>query len=383
MSAARIETIPLAGSFLGGRREVAVFRYGTPGSRPKIYLQAALHAGEMTGTMALHHLRRRLESAELAGRIRGEIVVVPVANPIGMGQFLAGDHFGRFETGSLCNFNREHFDVSEAVAARLEGLLGDDPEANVATIRSVASAVIDEIEETDEWRSLRKHLLRLSIDADVCLDLHSDMSAVMFMYINGFDWPGLADLAADIGCEAVVHLTPYVPSKTFAGVVGALWPRLAERFPVRPVPNACATAMIEMRGRHACSDGLGAADADGFVAFLTRRGAIAGEPPPLPPLKTQSIDVEGMDVGYAPSPGFVTYERAAGDRVSPGDVVCHVIDPTTPEADGGRVAVCARQEGVIYARSLDGFVVTPGKVLFRIAGAEPLAHRRGRSWLDD
>lgn len=36
-----------------------------------------------------------------------------------------------------------------------------------------------------EWASLRRHLLALSIVADVVLDLHSDMEATMFMYTNG------------------------------------------------------------------------------------------------------------------------------------------------------------------------------------------------------
>lgn len=374
---------PLAPSHIGVTKQVSFFRYGQPGARPKVYIQAALHAGEMTGTIAVAHLRRLLDEAARENRIVGEVILAPIANPIGLSQFLAGDLQGRFDGPSLTNYNRDHFEISGAVASALHGRLTQDSDENVALIRRAAMAHLETLPETNEWHSLRKHLLLQSIDADVCLDLHSDMDAVMFMYINAFDWPALQDLSCDLGCRAVLGLAPYVPSATFAGVVGALWPRLAEKFPGVPIPNACQSAMIEMRGKHDCSHELAEKDARAFLNFLQRRGVLAGEAPPVPESLCDCVDVEAMDVGYAPKPGFVTFYRRPGDVVAPGDVVCEVIDPTAADGNKMSTPVVSRQNGAIYARALDGTVVVPGRVLFRIAGAEKLAHRKGRSWLDD
>ena len=41
----------------GSARHVTVHRFGKAGARPKVYLQAAIHANELPGAMALHHLR--------------------------------------------------------------------------------------------------------------------------------------------------------------------------------------------------------------------------------------------------------------------------------------------------------------------------------------
>jgi predicted deacylase len=384
MTARTIQTIELDEAYVGTRRSLTVLRWGKPGARPKIYMQAALHAGEMTGVIALEHLAGLLDEQAEAGAITGEIVLVPMANPIGLAQFMGGDHFGRVETGSYINFNREHFDVSDAVMEAVRDRLGPSAQANVETIRAAAVDIAGRFPGPGEWASLRRHLLALCLDADVVLDLHSDMQATMFMYTNAVDDDAARVLGADIGCRAIVNLAPYVPSRTFCGVVGGLFPRIAERVgPGVPVPQSCFAAMIEVRGRHACSDDLAATDAANFLRYCRRLGAIAGDPGPLPPLLCEISPADGMDVGYAPAPGFTVYHRKAGDVVSAGDLVCEIVNPTAATPAARRLPVHARSEGVIYARWLAGVYVPPGRVLFRIAGPRPLEHRKGRSWLDD
>jgi predicted deacylase len=80
----RIERLPLGAGTPGTRREVMLHRFGEPGARPKAYFQAAIHADEIPALLAAHHLVRRLMAAEAEGAIRGEIVVAPFANPIGL-----------------------------------------------------------------------------------------------------------------------------------------------------------------------------------------------------------------------------------------------------------------------------------------------------------
>ena len=80
----RVTRIPLASPAPGTQRHLTVRRYGEPGARPKAYLQASIHADELPAMLVAHHLSRLLDEAAADGRISGEIVLVPVANPIGI-----------------------------------------------------------------------------------------------------------------------------------------------------------------------------------------------------------------------------------------------------------------------------------------------------------
>jgi hypothetical protein len=43
----------------------------------------------------------------------------------------------------------------------------------------------------------------------------------------------------------------------------------------------------------------------------------------------------------------------------------------------------SRTDGILFSRRPDGRLAWPGMVTYRIAGAKPLAHRKGMSGLDD
>ena len=368
----------------GTSRSIAVHRFGVAGGRPKVYMQAAIHANELPGAMALHHLMPMLIDADRAGRIKGEIVVVPTVNPIGLSQLVGNNHLGRYDFLGRENFNRNWLDLSGAVAERAGDLLGPDARENVAAIRKAAIAALNAIKPANELQTLRVEIMKLSADADVVLDLHCDMHAVLHLFISRRDWPGPArELAADLGVEATLYNEPFPEALTFSGVHSALWARLAARFPGANIPQATLSATVEYRGQHNVTHALGKADAANLYRFLTRRGAIAGRAGNLPRLKAEATPIAGMDVGYAPRTGFLVYHARKGERVRRGEPVCEVIDPSDARGPRARTQVLSRTDGVVFSRRPDGRVAWPGMVLFRIAGKKPLAHRKGLSGLDD
>lgn len=399
----------------GTSRTVSWLRFGREGARPKAYLQAAIHANEMPGSMALHHLMPMLADADREGRIPGEVVVVPAVNPIGHAQLVGNQHLGRYHFLSYENYNRNWIDLAPAVAERLaeylgetvqptggasgEGLHPDRSPGNgqrtgqelVSLIRQTALAVLDAMSAQQELRRLRIEVQKLSIDADYVLDLHCDINAVMHLFMNGRDFPQGAstrsgpayELAADLGSKATLYNEPYPTALTFSGVHGALWSRLADRFPHAEIPQACMACTVEMRSQQDVSHALGNSDARDLLRWLTRQGVVEGDPGPLPGLAAPLSPMEGMDVGYAPVSGFLAYHLRPGQEVREGQVICEVIDPTDPRGDLARTPVVARTSGVLFSRRLDGSLAWPGMVLFRIAGSERLAHRAGLTGLDD
>jgi predicted deacylase len=368
----------------GGTRSLLVHRFGRAAARPKAYLQAAIHANELPGAMALHHLLPMLVDAERRGRLRGEIIVVPVVNPIGLSQLVSNNHLGRYDFVGRENFNRNWPEVSEDVARRVSGRLGRNAADNVDRIRDSARAALAAIKPANELQTLRLEALKLSLDADIVLDLHCDQHAVLHLFISRQDWPGAAQLlAADLGAEATLYNDPYPEVPTFSGVNGSLWPRLAARFPGAKIPQACLSATVEYRGQRDVNHRLGESDARNLYRFLVRRGVIAGRAGALPRLRAQATPIGGMDVGYAPRAGFHVYHVERGARVRKGQAVCEIIDPMDARGPRARTQVLARTDGILFSRRPDGQVAWPGKVLFRIAGARLLAHRRGMSGLDD
>ena len=53
----------------GTTAQLTLFRIGPAEAEQKVYLQAALHADEQPGIMALHHLLPMLETADARGEL--------------------------------------------------------------------------------------------------------------------------------------------------------------------------------------------------------------------------------------------------------------------------------------------------------------------------
>lgn len=378
-----VERVPLMSMTPGTARVLTVFRYGRAGARPKAYLQAAIHANEFPGTMALHHLVPMLDRAQKAGRIKGEIVIVPTANPIGLSQVLMQTHLGRYDFVGRDNFNRNYHDLAEPVAERVGKKLTNDARRNVNMIRAAGLAVLNEITPANEIQDQRLQLMRRSIDADIVIDLHCDAQAALHHFISRRDWPAISDLSAQIGAVAVMYNTPYPFTMTFSGCNGSWWSKLKDMFPDKPIPQACQSSTIEYRGQHDVDHGLGEADALNLYKFLQRRGVVSGNPGPLPRAKCSATPMDGMDVGYAPSAGVLTYLKPEGSKVRKGKTICEVIDPIGADPLNARTPVKARTDGVLFSRRPNGRLAWPGMVIFRIAGPKPLPHRTGKSGLDD
>src|SRR5262249_20891545 len=160
------------------------------------------------------------------------------------------------------NFNRNWLDLSSAVAERVGHKLGRDAAANVELIRGAALAALKAMKPVNELQTLRVEMLKLSLDADVVLDLHCDQDAALHLFTAARDIRGSAQqLAAELGVAATLYNEPFAEALTFSGVNGALWPRIAARFPGAAIPQACFSSTVELRSQHQVSHELGASDA--------------------------------------------------------------------------------------------------------------------------
>lgn len=357
---------------LGSRRSLVSFHYGVAGARPKVYLQASLHAGELPGMLVAHHLRALLDQAEAAGNLAGEVVLVPAANPVGLGQRLGHQAQGRFEFDTSENFNRHYPDLAAAVWDELAPRLGADPQHNACLVRDAVGAWLQAWQPATELQSLRRQLLLLAHDADVVLDLHCDGEAVLHLYSEEACWPPLEPLARLLQARAVL-LARESGGGPFDERLSGLWWQLRERMRAAGMPDAleqgCASTTVELRGETDVRHELARQDAAAILGYLVHRGVVRGDMPALPALACSPTPLSGSQTLRSPVPGVLVLLARPGDTVQAGKAVAEVIDPSAP-SHSRICAVCAQVSGVLYATVRERYVHAGGEI-GKIAGATP------------
>lgn len=379
--ARQTERLPLVTSAPGSHQELIVHRYGAADARPKAYLHASLHADETPGLLVQHHLTRMLEAADAEGAIAGQILLLPYANPIGLAQQVNARLVGRYDMAGGGNFNRNWPDLYTPLAETLDGRLGADAAANVALIRNAMLAHIDTLQATTPLGRLRLALTRLAADADIVLDLHCDDDALMHLFLTPAHWPQGTDLAAELGCRAVM-LAEDSGGRSFDETFSTPWTKLAKRFPEAAIPAACFSGTVELRGQADVSDALAEEDAKALFRFLQRRGLIAGDPGPFPQALCEATRLDACESIKAPSTGVLSYEVQLGEDVSKGQVIAYLVDPAATDPAQARRAITSGTDGLLLSRRAHKFVF-PGFSVAKVVGTVPLPHLIGGILVED
>jgi len=370
-----VETWPLPCASPGTTRSLDIIRFGSRGARPKVYIQAGLHADEAPGYVTLHHLTELLDQASNAGMVKGEIIVIPIANPIGMAQWRDESLNGRFDFVNSVNFNRNHLDLADLVSEKISARLGPVPKKNIDLIRGVMSEILSDITPEDEAGHLKRQLLSLSYDADIVLDLHCDLQASMHLYLGTPLWPDAADLAAYMGAEAIL-LAADSGGTPFDEANSRIWWQLADTFPDYPIPPACFSATIELRGISDTDRSYVINDARNLYSFLQKRGSLEGSAPDLPPLTAAATPLTGVDYIKAEVAGIVTYFKQVGEHVRKDEIIAEILNPLATSEDEKTVALKSATDGLLFSRNVDRFA-RPGRIMAKVAGPEPLREDSG------
>jgi hypothetical protein len=315
----------LAGDTEGVSYELTVFRFkGSSRTAPTAYIQAALHAGELPGVVAIHALMPKLRAAEAEGRILGDITIVPAANPIGRAQHHFGKLEGRFHLGTRTNFNRDF------------PLLDRPNRQAMPPVPRNATADVH----------LKRLLVGLSIGHDIVLDLHCDDEGVPYLYVPAQLWPAMADCAAAMGVDAVI---------LWEGESGAAFEEAAIHPWLQLPPQEAGldrrvVTTVEYRGLRDVGSAYAKADAEGLYRLLAMRGVVAdakaGKPRKFAGLAAPIDHVEMISM---PRAGAILFHVEPGQRVRKGAKLATIVH--APGEPDGASDVLAPQAGYVLTRS--------------------------------
>lgn len=354
---------------LGSHNTLTSFHFGPADAQRKIYIQASLHAEELPGMLVAHHLRGLLQAFDAAGQLTARVVLVPVANPIGLAQRLNHKPMGRFELGSSDNFNRHYPDLTRAVAPAVLDKLGPDATANVRLVRQAIGQFLHAWVPDTALQSLRRQLLLLAHDADFMLDLHCDCEGVVHFYTEEPCWGQLEALPRFLGSRANL-LAKYSGNLPIDECLSSVWWQLAEQLKAtgstQPLPQGCGSCTLELRGELDVSHTLALQDAHAILDWMRHSQLLCDRStPPLPDPLCQPTPLAGSETLFARSAGVVVFAAEPGTVLAQGQLVAEVINPIDNQIE----RVLAGVNGVFYARIRDRYI-TAGGELGKIAGAQ-------------
>jgi len=185
------------------------------GDGPSVYIQANVHGSENQGAATIYQLMRLLER-EPAGSLRGDLTLVPCANPYGLNSKVAEHTVGPFSLTSGENWNRAYVEL----ACRGEQARGHEAQVDAAAFAKASQGLAwPELRAAYKQR-LREALRRIvatrradgrvklihlhshaiqemAMAADLVLDLHTSARGCRFVYAPEYALDAAASLHVD------------------------------------------------------------------------------------------------------------------------------------------------------------------------------------------
>ncbi|WP_150466317.1 succinylglutamate desuccinylase/aspartoacylase family protein [Francisella sp. SYW-9] len=187
-----IREVPLRKTISGLSHSLSIIEYTVDKPKASIYMQAALHAGELNGIAIIQALQTYLKENPLDFNFK----LIPFANPFAMDVKVGEYTYGRFDAKTGDNWNRGF--------KNLLGPIDDKPKIDLE--RFINDNITDSFDLVcNKFTTLLKKRLELllsldlapyeklaallhyeAIDADFSFDLHNDSISVPYIYAPNY-----------------------------------------------------------------------------------------------------------------------------------------------------------------------------------------------------
>ncbi|KGJ91276.1 succinylglutamate desuccinylase/aspartoacylase family protein [Colwellia psychrerythraea] len=178
------EIMPVGEMASGAKLTVPVYTFKTEhSSGPNVYIQANMHGAEVQGNAVIFQLLELLQHCDL----KGDITLVPYANPVACNHKNGEYTLGRFDPITGVNWNRMyHFDQSVIEPFAQQYLDASEDEIKNKFQEFLVTAIEKKLEH-NTWgittgQRIAYQLQRLAHQADIVLDLHTGPISSKHLY---------------------------------------------------------------------------------------------------------------------------------------------------------------------------------------------------------
>lgn len=357
-----VDTIKLPKAFLGTTKTISVFRFGNQKSAQRVYIQAGLHAGEHPGLLVAHELILKLKRLEEQDLIQGRVDIVPVANPIGMAQFLNGEINGRYDFLERKNFNRGfNQKLIHQVLAEQEkkNKFENEPE-----LYDYICNQLRNLKPRTHSEALKNILLGEALGANIMLDLHCDGESIPHIYSNRKNVDLARRVAANMAFNTLVLSDEHNNSDAFDDLFNYTVNHVESFFSNKTSLYGAVT--IELRGRADVSEEFANQDSDGIISFLGEIGLLKKQSKNTEDIKTHpEIPLHTIQEVFSSSAGIIVHCKNLGDTVLAGETIAKIIDPLSDCSDPVEI-VKSEKKGRIFSRHISKLAF-PGMEIAKIA----------------
>ncbi|MCG9731928.1 M14 family metallopeptidase [Shewanella sp. Isolate13] len=311
-------------------------------SAPSVFIQANVHGAEVQGNAVIFQLMKQLEAMD----VKGEVTLLPLANPLGINQKSGEFTLGRFDPITGVNWNREYLDHKVDIASWYQAHSHLDDRALIQAYRSL---LIESCQShlNSEWgvttgKRLAVTLQSMAHAADIVIDLHTGPKSCKHMYCPEYDAASASYFS--------IPFTLVIPND-FGGAMDEAafcpWWQLAEYAQSQgralDVPVSAFTLELASQERIDMDDALN--DAQGILAYLSHRGVIDDklEPARMPRFGCYLKDYKKF---HAPTAGMVEYKAELGKPLAAGETLANILRLDLYGTDKELTALSLKQDCV-------------------------------------
>lgn len=302
---------------------IPVYRLKGDGSGPSVYIQANMHGAEVQGNAVIYQLLEQLKTLKL----RGDITLVPYANPIGCNQKSGEFTLGRFDPITGTNWNRM-YRFNNALPAQIAE---QHASSNEDTIRNaLKDALVADINaqlngpdySLTTGKRIALNLQKLAHQADIVLDLHTGPISSQHLYC-----PEYAKNSAQYFNIEHVLLIP----NDFGGAMDEAsfcpWWSLSEELAKygRELSVQVEAFTVELGSQEKIDLSAALEDAHSILSYLTHKGVFVDAAYQPKAMTRYGCMLDDYIAYYAPMGGMVEYLAPLGGHIKAGEPIAHIL----------------------------------------------------------
>ncbi|MDG1751964.1 MAG: M14 family metallopeptidase [Thalassotalea sp.] len=312
----------------GAALTVPVYRLKGEGDAPSVYIQANMHGAEVQGNAVIFQLLELLRNT----KIKGDITLVPYANPVGCNHKNGEYTLGRFDPITGVNWNRMyHFDESIIKPFVRESIGKDDKtiEANFKAlmISSIEQKLDHNIFGLTTGQRIAYQLQRLAHQADLVLDLHTGPISSKHLYCpeyakesaQYFDIPHV--LLIPNGFDGALDEATFCPWWTLQEAFADL----GIEFSISSETLNKESFTVELGSQEQIDLDVALEDAKSILSYLQHKGVIGTTEYHPQTMTRYGCYLKDYKAYYSPMGGMVDYLAEFGKPLKAGEPLARIL----------------------------------------------------------